>query len=151
MQTAKVHPPNLLPPKSLTQTQFDIWAAELEAWLAADNNQALFLPGAVYGEWQLEEDNPHRIAVDPNLPAEPTQAQRDSLRDKRRRQCKVFLSQVAKCISQNHYLEITRHATSLTWIFNLIKRDYDLKVNGINILNLVEIKYEPETITPAAF
>ena len=78
MPTAKVHPPNPLPPKSLTQTQFDIWAAELEAWLAADDNQALFLPGAINREWQSEEDNLHRIAAvlaaDPDLPAEPTQA-----------------------------------------------------------------------------
>ena len=155
MPTAKVHPPNPLPPRSLTQTQFDIWASELEAWLAADDNQALFLPGAIYGEWQLEEDNPHRgavvLATDPDLPAKPTQAQRDSLRDKRRRQCKVFLSQVAKCVSQNHYLEIIRHATSLTWVFNLIKRDYDLRVTGIDFLNLTEIKYESETMTPIAF
>ena len=104
MPSAKVHPPNPLPPKALTQTQFDIWSAELQAWLAADDTQAQFLPGAIYAEWQSEEQNPHRIAAtiatDPDLPAAPTQAQRDALTAKRRRQCQVFLSLVAKCVSE---------------------------------------------------
>ena len=126
MPKAKVNPPEALPIKGLTQTQFDIWSAELEAWLAADDAQSQFLPGRLYGQWQSQEQNPHRIAVvapaDPELPAEPTDAQRDALVDKRRRQCQVFISLVAKCVSQNHYLEITRNATSLTWVFNLIKK-----------------------------
>ena len=35
--TAKVHPPNPLTPKFLTQTQFNIWAAKLQEWLASDD------------------------------------------------------------------------------------------------------------------
>ena len=155
MPKAKVNPPEALPIKGLTQTQFDIWSAELEAWLAADDAQSQFLPGRLYGEWQSQEQNPHRIAVvapaDPELPAEPTQNQRDALTDKRRRQCQVFISLVAKCVSENHYLEITRNATSLTWVFNLIKKDYDLRVTGIDFLSLADIKYDPDTLTPAAY
>ena len=67
------------------------------------------------------------------------------------RQCKVFVSLVAKCVSENHYLEITRHATSLTWVFNLIKQDYDLRVTGIDFLNLADIKYDPDSMTPTAY
>ena len=139
MPTAKVHAPNPLPPKSLTQTQFDIWSAELQAWLSSDETQAQFLPGSLYETWQSEEENPNRIAAvlpgDPETPADATAAQLAALVAKRRRQCKVFLSLVAKCVSENHYLEIIRHATSLTWVFELIKRDYDLKVTGIDFLN----------------
>ena len=36
-------------------------------------------------------------------------------------------------------------------MFDLIKRDYDLKVTGIDFLNLADIKYKPETMTPAAY
>ena len=43
MPNAKVHPPNPLLPKSLMQIQFDIWLAELLAWLAADDTQSLSL------------------------------------------------------------------------------------------------------------
>ena len=155
MPTAKVHPPNPLPPKSLTQQQFEIWSAELQAWLSSDETQAQFLPGSLYETWQSEEQNPHRIAAllpgDPDTPDNATAAQLLALVTKRRRQCKVFLSLVAKCVSENHYLEIIRHATSLTWVFDLIKRDYDLKITGIDFLNLSDIKYEPETMTPAAY
>ena len=76
MPMAKVHAPNPLPLKSLTQTQFDIWSAELQAWLASDDSQAQFLPGSLYEDWQSEEQNPHRIAAvwpgDPDLPADAT-------------------------------------------------------------------------------
>ena len=97
----------------------------------------------------LTEYQQHWLLILISQPNQPRR--RDSIRDKRRRQCKVFLSQVAKCVSQNHYLEIIRHATSLTWVFNLIKQDYDLRVTGIDFLNLAGIKYESETMTPAAF
>ena len=36
-------------------------------------------------------------------------------------------------------------------MFELIKLDYDVKVTGIDFLNLEDIKYESETITPAAY
>ena len=107
--TAKVHLPNLLLPITLTQTQFDIWSAELQAWLVADDTRAQFLPGALYGTWQSEEQNPLPIAEacagDPDLSAEPTQAQKYSVTAKPLSQC---------------------YAISLTWVLKLIKRDYDL-------------------------
>ena len=56
-----------------------------------------------------------------------------------------------KCVSENRSLEILTHTTPLTWVFNLIKCDYDLKITGINFLNLADIKYEPDTMTPAAY
>ena len=52
---------------------------------------------------------------------------------------------------QNYYLEIICHAISLNWVFQLIKRDYDIKVTGIDFLNLADIKYKPNTITPAGY
>lgn len=61
----------------------------------------------------------------------------------------MFVSLVEKCVSENYYLEIIRHAMSLNWVFQLIKRDYDLKVTGIDF-NLVDIKYEADTMTHAA-
>ena len=96
----------------------------------------------------LVPDIPVEIAQ-PNLAQQ--EAQRLTLLNKRRRQCKVFLLLVAKCISENHYLKIICHTTSLNWVFKLIKRDYDLKVTGIDFLNLADIKYKPNTMTLAAY
>ena len=104
MPKAKVNPPEPLPIKGLTQTQFDIWSAELEAWLAADDVQSQFLPGRLYGEWQSQEQNPHRIAVvapaDPELPAEPTQQQRDALVDKRRTVPGIHITGSKVCVTK---------------------------------------------------
>ena len=122
--------------------------------MAADDTQSQFLPGSIYEEWQSEEQNLHLIAAvragDPDLPADPTHAQWEAVTNKRRQQCKVFVSLVEKCVSENHYLEIIRHAMSLNWVFQLIKRDYDLKVTGIDF-NLVDIKYEADTMTHSAY
>ena len=63
MPTAKVLPLNQLPPKELTQTKFDIWAAELQVWFAADDANAQFLPGGLYHKWLSEEQNLHRILI----------------------------------------------------------------------------------------
>ena len=90
-------------------------------------------------------------AGDPKLPAEPTQAKRDAVMNKQWRQCKLFVSLVAKCVSKNHYLEIVQHATSPTWVFGLIKCNYYLNVTGIDFLNLIDIKYESYTMTLAAY
>ena len=156
MPTAKVHAPSPWPPKQLTQQQFNIWSSELEAWLASDKIQANFLPDRLYSTWQSQEQNPHRIpqlaeAGDQDLPNNATPAQQLALLTKRRRQLQVFLSQVAKCVSENHYMEIIRHAVSLNWVLNTIKRDYDIKVTGINFLNIHDIKYESESMTPVGF
>ena len=36
-------------------------------------------------------------------------------------------------------------------MFKLIKRDYDLRVTRIDFLNIAEIKYEPDSMTPAEY
>ena len=85
---------------------------------------ARFLSEGIYNTWQPAETHPHRIDtvldMDPNLnvnPAPPNpQQHRDNLLNKRRRQLKTFLSQVAKCVSENHYTTVMRQATSLEWI-----------------------------------
>ena len=63
----------------------------------------------------------------------------------------VFLSQVANCVSTNHYTTVMRHAVSLQWIFDKIRQDYDITHKGIHFLNLSRLKYDPDTMTPARF
>ena len=63
----------------------------------------------------------------------------------------IFLSQVANCVSVNHYTTVLRYATSLQWIFDKVREDYDIAHRGIHFMNLSRIKYDPETMTPAGF
>ena len=64
---------------------------------------------------------------------------------KRCRQLKTFLGQAARCTS------IVRHATSLDWIYNKLRETYHIQQKGINFLNIIELKYDPEHKTPAGF
>ena len=127
----KFGPPNPLPPKTLTKQQFDIWYIEIQMWLGEDDVLLNFLPDGLYPQWQSKEQNPHRIAAvataNPDILQNATQQQMDTLRTKRKRETQIFPSQVAKCVCENHYILIIRHTTSLEWIFDVIKRDYDNK------------------------
>ena len=47
---------------------------------------------------------------------------------------RTLLSIVGKCVSEGHYNSVVRHSTSLTWIYDMIRSDYDIQSNGINFL-----------------
>ena len=110
-------PPNLLSPKKLTQQQFDIWSAEFQAWLGRDTILSYFLPDRLYPTWEYEEVNQHRIEdlaeAYPDIPQHSTANQRTALFTKWRRLCLIFLSQVDKCVSENHFIPIMVYVTLL--------------------------------------
>ena len=157
MPVVKIHAPEQLPLRELTEQKFSVWKTQLRAWLASDDSLAHFLPTGDYSEWESEELNPLRIphlvqpGPDPDLPADPTDAQTRQLLDKRRRQLDIFLSQVASCVSLNHYNTVVRHATSLQWVFNKIREDYGIVQKGINFVNLRRLKYDSSTMTPSGY
>merc|ERR1711867_67122 len=78
-------------------------------------------------------------------------AKQRELLAKRRRELRTSIGQVAKSASKNMYAGIVRHATSLNWIYNKIREDYDIQTKGIYYLNIVDVTYDPETKTPAGF
>ena len=81
MPVVKIHTPEQLPARDLTEQKFSIWKTQLHAWLSSDDTLAHFLPTGDYSEWQAEKTNPLRITQlvapgpDLDLPAEATQAQ----------------------------------------------------------------------------
>ena len=146
MPVAKIHPPEKLPVRGLTDHQFQIWKIQLRAWLYSDEALGHFLPDGRYANWQAEETTPQKIQQlaepDTELPQNPTQLQRDNLLTKRMRQLVIFLSQVANCVSINHYTTVLRHATSLQWIFYKVRQDYNIMHHRIYFMNLLRITYE---------
>ena len=111
-----------------------------------------------YNTWQSQEQNPNRLAMlNENVPDRPEASVRnrdDLLAEclaKQRRQLKTFLGQVAKCASSNMYAAIICDATSLEWIYNKICQDYNIQQKGIHFLNIVDLKYDPESKAPAGF
>lgn len=158
MPQIKILPPRPLPEQAISQQEFEDWQNELEIWLGEDDNMARFMTDGRYNTWRSQEADPNRIqaldAGDPDRPAEDAPNRADRLADllaKRRRQLRTFLGQVAKCASRNLYAAIVRHATSLDWIYNKIREDYDIQQKGIHFLNVTDLKYNPETKTPSGF
>ena len=158
MPQIKIHPPKQLPEQAISQQEFEDWQNELEIYLGQDENMARFMTDGLYHEWSSQEQDPHWIPRvldgDPDTPAEAVQnrdARVTELLAKRRRQLRTFIGQVAKSASKNMYAAIVRHSTSLEWIYDKIREDYDIQTKGIHFLNIVDLTYDPETKTPAGF
>ena len=119
---------------------------------------ARFMADGRYNMWESQEENPNRIPElhqrDPDRPAADFENREDVMADllnKRRRQLRTFIGQIAKSASRNMYAGIVRHATSLEWVYNKVREDYDIQTKGIHFLNIVDLEYNKETKTPAGF
>ena len=158
MPQIKILPPNRLPETSISEQDFEDWVNELEIWLGGDDTMARFMRDGIYRDWQSLERNPDRLDVlndrDPDRPAAEV-ANRDDvvaeLLRKRRRELKTFIGQVARCASKGLYSKIVRHSTSLEWVYTTIREDYDIQQKGVHFLNILDLKYDSEKQTPAAF
>ena len=64
---------------------------------------------------------------------------------------RTVLSIIGKCVSQGHYNPVIRHATSLPWIYETLRADYDIKQRGIHFFNVLDVNYEPDADTPISF
>lgn len=158
MPQIKIHPPKQLPEQAISQQQFEDWVNELEIYLGQDDNMARFMSDGLYHEWLSQEQDPNRLRElldgDPDAPEENAQnrdAKQRELLAKRRRELRTFIGQVAKSASKNMYAGIVCYATSLNWIYNKIREDYDIQTKGIHYLNIVDVTYNPDTKTPAGF
>ena len=160
MPSIKIYPPNQLPEKKLSETQFNIWREELEVYISQEKCFKIFLPGQQYDQWESAEAYSHRIR---NLRPEDTlQANGDrnevdahmeneeKLSDIRVN-LRTVLAIVGKCVAEGHYNSVVRHSTSLNWIYDTIRSDYDIQTKGIHFLNVIELKYDPDRHTPVAY
>ena len=131
MPAIQIFPPKQLPDKGLSEHSFEAWTSELEVSLGVDDDMARFLQDGFYSTWQSKESIHGRIqtlnlADEITVNREPTEqenvAKREALLNKRRRELKTFLNQVAKVVSANHYNFVMRQATSLEWLYREIRK-----------------------------
>ena len=155
MPTIKIYPPAKLPDRGVTETQFAIWCEELEVYLAQENNFAQFLQDGRYSTWISKEVNPDRIVelnaedlADPHL---NTHAARNAKLRSVRTQLRTVLSIIGKCVSEGHYNTVVRHSTSLQWVYNTLRCDYDIQQKGVHFLNILDVKYDATIATPISF
>ena len=162
MPSLKIYPPSQLPDRDVTETQFNIWQEELEVYLMQEKDYAVFLKDGAYDTWESLESNKNRIAA---LKAEDiieadaannrseaqAQAANEEFLKNVRKNLRTTLSIIGKCVSQGHYNSVIRHSTSLEWIMNMLRSDYDIQQKGIHFFNILDVKYVANSTTPVAF
>ena len=109
---------------------------EIEVYLSQDDRFTPFMRGGHYSAWEAYDASADCIA---------TPAGDDAAVDlpTRRAQLRTFLSIVAKACDINHYNVVTRHSTSLQWIYDKLREDYDIQQKGIHFFNLLDLSYKP--------
>ena len=160
MPSIKIYPPTQLPEKKLSETQFNIWREEMEVYLSQEKCFKVFLPGQKYHQWESAESYPQRIrgldntdVITPNHEINQQRAQienEEKLADIRVN-LRTVLAIVGKCVSEGHYNTVVRHSTSLEWIYNTIRSDYNIQTKGIHFLNVIDLQYDQDKHTPVAF
>ena len=136
----KISKPDRLPRDGLTDTDLNTWKNELLNYLGQDDNFDLFTDSGRYPQWIAAEVDRNRIlaAVVPDTALDLS---------KRRKQINNFLTIIAGCCYKDHYMLIIEQATSLDWIWKELKNLYQITHVGKDFLNIVDIKYDPETMS----
>ena len=144
----KYSPPNKLPEGPISEQEYQKWRCELEMYLSSEDKFAHFFPGQTLQDWLSGEE-----AGDERLTAEQVEPRQEREPDlaARNRHLKMFLSLIAKCVSDGHHTMVMQHSTSLESIFEELRKDYDIQAKGIHFLNLIELKYDESSMTPIAF
>ena len=144
----KVLPPERLPEGELTEQDFQTYQTELEVFLQLDEKFHPFFPGGAYESWEAGENGGERL----------TQARRvgevDDTPQKlviRNMDLRLFLSLIAKTLPKSRYGTVMQHCTSLKWVYNQIRQDYDIQARGIHVLNILDLKFDKSTMKPIGF
>ena len=153
MPTIKIYPPTQLPDRNVTETQFSIWCEELEVYLAQEEDFAQFLSDGKYSVWQSKEVNADRITQlhNEDVPNPNNQASRAAKLREVRTKLRTVLAIIGKCVSEGHYNSVIRHSSSLDWIYNTLRSDYNIQKRGIHFFNILDVKYDPNNDTPVSF
>ena len=136
MSSIKIYPPNTLPAENITDTQFAIWREHLEVYLEIEEKFRQFLQGGRYAKWIPAEQNEKRILT---VVAPDSEEQLPEIR----RNLRQFITIIAKYVHIDHFNPILRHSTSLEWIYKKIREDYDIQLQGIHFLNIIDLEWDP--------
>ena len=147
MPTLKIYPPSRPPNSNVSETQFTMWQEELEVYLSHEPEFKIFLPNKSYATWLSYEEDQKRIPelkiedqIQPNEDnregRRTTQAQavieNNNKLDNIRISLRTVLSIISKCVSEGHYNSVIKHATSLQWVYEMLRFDYDIQNKGVH-------------------
>ena len=102
----KIYAPTKLPDYGLSEQGFQTWKTELRIYLNQQDDFLVFMKGGIYANWSPAEEG-ERLRVKAKKREDPLVDDEVEL-DKRNRDLDLFLSLIAKTVSQNHYPIIMR-------------------------------------------
>ena len=141
----KIYPPMQLPAEGITDTQFQIWKEELEVYFELEPKYIKFLPGGRYESWEAAEMVEGRILG-------TKEPDKNEELPKICRELRQFITIFAKYVHTDYYNPIIRHSTSVQWIYNKIREDYDIQLKGVHFLNILDLQWDPTAqTTPTGF
>ena len=136
MSGIKIKPPDKLDLNGVSEVSFDFWCEKLEVYLETEEMYRKFLPGGRYQSWQAAENEPLRIIT-------PVAPDTDETLDIPRRHLRSMLTIIADRVHMDHIKPIIQQSTSLKWIYNKLREDYNIETKGINFLQLLDITWDP--------
>ena len=142
MPSIKIYPPSRLPDSGVSETQYHMWQEELEVYLESEDKFDQFMPTGRYCTWLSAEEDAKRIL-------QAKQPDKDTDLPAIRKSLRQFITLVAKYVHIDYYQPIVRHSTSLQWIYDKIRQDYDIQQQGIHFFNILNITWDPTgQVTP---
>ena len=144
----KVHPPERLPESGLTEQDFQTYKTELEVFLQLDEKFHPFFPGGAYESWEAGEGGEERLREPQQVGAVKDDAAKLKVRNM---DLRLFLSLIGKTLAKSRYPTLMAHCTSLAWVYQQIREDYDIQARGIHVLNILDLKYDKSTMKPIGF
>ena len=119
MPGIKITAPEQLPEGAISEQRFLKYKTELEVYLASDERFRQFLPKGAYEVWNSAEGGNERITDKKKVKSEVDDTV--SLED-RNRDLTLFLSLIAKTVTENHYSVVMENSISLQSIYNMLAR-----------------------------
>ena len=91
------------------------------------------------------------ITADNRVPAAQAEAKNEEKLADIRVNLRTALAIIGKCVAQGHYNTVIRHSTSLRWIYESLRSDYNIQSKGIHFFNILDLKFDAEGQTPVSF
>jgi hypothetical protein len=157
--TIKLKAPNELPEDNLSSVAFEAWQNQTISFLEQETFHYEFISGK-YTEWKAKQDtadgkrisrldaqDPEKKVIDAKTGAAAEAAKQgelDNLLIKRNAQLTKFLQLIANLCQYSEQSDILTTSTSLSWIWEYLKRHYNIESRGSHLLDVAAINPKPE-------
>ena len=150
--------PTPLPASGVESVTFKVWKNTLIAHIQQDTNHHNFMPGGFYEQWRaadygvrierLHEEDPDKTTIDgkrERLGAAAHAAELVRLLALRNAQLAKYITHIATLCHHTENDDVTNSSTSLTWIFDYLKKHYGLETKGANFMNIADHVFKTGT------